>query len=284
MTISRQWKIPGIQGIDTRALTRHLRRPRRDEGLPNDRRDVQRGGGHDRARRDRESSEWITCEKSPRRPSTNGIRTTNRAAVASLAKTRRPARVTADSISHRGLRLRDQATTSFAAPTTRFRVTVVPATLPPPKEVLGRNPDGVFLSNGPEILPPCLTRTTRSALPGGKSRSLDLPRSSGAGLRLRWSDLQTEVRPSRRQSAGERFAHRGVAITSQNHGFAVDPKSLPPNDIEVTHINLNDGTVEGMRHRELPIFSVQYHPEAAPGPHDAAYFFPQFAELIEKSK
>src|SRR5207248_11193652 len=73
-----------------------------------------------------------------------------------------------------------------------------------------------------------------------------------------------------------------VAITAQNHGFAVDPKSLP-SDVEVTHINLNDGTVEGMRYKELPIFSVQYHPEAAPGPHDASYFFDQFADLIEKS-
>ena len=72
-----------------------------------------------------------------------------------------------------------------------------------------------------------------------------------------------------------------VAITSQNHGFAVDPESLP-NEIEVTHINLNDGTVEGMRHREWPIFSVQYHPEAAPGPHDAGYFFAEFARLIER--
>ena len=74
-----------------------------------------------------------------------------------------------------------------------------------------------------------------------------------------------------------------VTITSQNHGFAVDPDSLPP-EMEVTHINLNDQTVEGMRHRSEPVFSVQYHPEAAPGPNDASYFFQQFAKLIEESR
>jgi carbamoyl-phosphate synthase small subunit len=74
-----------------------------------------------------------------------------------------------------------------------------------------------------------------------------------------------------------------VAITSQNHGFAVDPDSLPP-EVEVTHINLNDNTVEGLCHRSEPVFSVQYHPEAAPGPNDAGYFFGQFAELIERSR
>jgi carbamoyl-phosphate synthase small subunit len=91
-----------------------------------------------------------------------------------------------------------------------------------------------------------------------------------------------------------KFGHRGgnqpvkdlttgrISITSQNHGFAVDPKSLPAGEVETTQINLNDQTSEGLRHRSLPVFSVQYHPEAAPGPHDANYFFREFGKMIEK--
>ena len=71
-----------------------------------------------------------------------------------------------------------------------------------------------------------------------------------------------------------------VEITSQNHGFCVDPDSLP-DEIEVTHINLNDGSLEGMRHSKLPVFSVQYHPEHAPGPHDAEYLFDRFIEFMK---
>src|SRR5262249_48884872 len=72
-------------------------------------------------------------------------------------------------------------------------------------------------------------------------------------------------------------------ITAQNHGFAVDPDSINPQQTEITHMNLNDHTVEGLRHRSLPAFSVQYHPEASPGPHDANYLFNEFTKLMDRS-
>jgi carbamoyl-phosphate synthase small subunit len=149
--------------------------------------------------------------------------------------------------------------------------------------VLAKMPDGIFLSNGPgdpaalgyihqeirqllgklPIFGICLGNQILAHAFGGTTFKLKFGHRGG-------NQPVKDLRTGR------------VAITSQNHGFAVDPDSLPA-EVEVTHINLNDGTVEGMRHRELPVFSVQYHPEAAPGPHDAAYFFKEFSELIERS-
>lgn len=164
-----------------------------------------------------------------------------------------------------------------------FDVEVVPSTTPA-AEVLAKNPDGVFLSNGPGD-PAALGYIH------GELRQL-IGRTPIFGICL-GNQLLGHAFGGRTFKL--KFGHRGgnqpvkdlrtgrISITSQNHGFAVDPDSLPP-EIEVTHINLNDGTVEGMRHREHPVFSVQYHPEAAPGPNDAAYFFEEFAALIDQSK
>ena len=80
------------------------------------------------------------------------------------------------------------------------------------------------------------------------------------------------------------FEGHRIGITSQNHGFCVDTKSLDPAEAEVIHANLNDHTSEGIRHRKFPVFSIQYHPEAAPGPHDARYLFKQFLDMIDANK
>ena len=160
------------------------------------------------------------------------------------------------------------------------RVTVVPATLPA-ADVLALRPDGVFLSNGPG---------DPAALDYAVSNVRDLlGRVPLFGVCLGHQLMGLAVGG---QTYKLKFGHHGVnhpvkslltgqvEITSQNHGFAVDAASLP-GEVEVTHLNLNDGTVEGLRHREAAAFSVQYHPEAAPGPRDAEYLFDEFRQLME---
>ncbi len=161
-----------------------------------------------------------------------------------------------------------------------FQVHVVPATTPA-AEVLARKPAGVFLSNGPG---------DPSALGYAVKAVGELVRS---GVPIFGICLGHQILG---QAFGGKtfklkFGHRGanqpvkdlasgrVEITSQNHGFAVDPKSLP-DDVLVDRINLNDQTVEGMRHRKKPVFCVQYHPEASPGPHDSSRLFNEFRDLI----
>jgi carbamoyl-phosphate synthase small subunit len=149
--------------------------------------------------------------------------------------------------------------------------------------VLERKPHGIFLSNGPgdpEAVP-YLIETVRGL--AGKAPIFGICLGNQIlGLALGGSTYKLKFghhggnHPVRDLETGR------VEITSQNHGFAVDPRSIEQLGLVETHVNLNDGTSEGMRHRELPIFSVQYHPEASPGPHDAHYLFRRFADLMTK--
>ena len=160
------------------------------------------------------------------------------------------------------------------------RVTVVPAKTPA-EEVLAMKPDGVFLSNGPAD-PAAVTYAIENI-----RKLLGKVPIMGICLGHQLLSLACGAKTGRLK-----FGHHGcnhpvknlatgkVEITSQNHNFAVLRESVP-DSLEVTHINLNDGTVEGVRHKTLPAFSVQYHPEACPGPHDSNYLFVQFRNLIK---
>ena len=282
----RLWKIPGAQGIDTRALTRHLRERGAmkacltSEALSEKEAVAQAINGEGVIGMDyvREVStpapyEWDAAD---RLSETWSVASGNADEVIREKLPPVRYRVVAYDYGVKENILRRLRQNGFA-------VTVVPAAATA-EEVLARNPDGIFLSNGPGD--PSVLQYAHESL-----RSL-MGKKPIFGICLGHQVLGYAVGG---KTFKLKFGHRGgnqpvkdlrtgkVAITSQNHGFAVDADSLPP-EMEVTHINLNDGTVEGMRHRELPIFSVQYHPEAAPGPHDASYFFSQFAELIEKSR
>lgn len=162
------------------------------------------------------------------------------------------------------------------------KVIVVPANTPS-AEILALNPDGIFLSNGPGD-PAAVTEgiaVTKELLAAAKPTFGICMGHQILGLSLGAETFKLK------------FGHRGlnqpaglqkqIEITSQNHGFAIAEKSLGA-DVEITHLNLNDRTVAGLRHKTLPFFSVQYHPEASPGPHDADYLFEDFVKLMRENK
>lgn len=163
------------------------------------------------------------------------------------------------------------------------RIVVVPVNTPP-EEILKYNPDGIFLSNGPGD-PSVVLEGIETA------RALMASQKPMFGICMGHQILGLSMGA---ETFKLKFGHRGlnhpcgisqqVEITSQNHGFAIDANTLSADEIEITHLNLNDHTVAGLRHKALPVFSVQYHPEASPGPHDADYLFDRFVQSMRQNR
>lgn len=284
----KKWNIPGIQGIDTRALTKHLRTAGAMRGVISTELNAEAAHAAALSSPPMEGSDFVSEVTTPKpytwdpddtlsgdwdipNPSQNSLGGPD-GVFHPLPPVKYHILAYDFGVKRNILRrLRQQG----------FRIDVVPAHTKA-ADVLARKPDGVFLSNGPgdpaalrhihqeilelmgktPIFAICLGHQILGHAFGGRTFKLKFGHRGGN-------------QPVKDLRSGQ------VAITSQNHGFAIDPSSLP-GSVEVTHINLNDGTVEGMRHRDHPILSVQYHPEAAPGPNDAKYFFAEFAKLIDQ--
>ncbi len=276
-TYLKENNIVSIEGIDTRALVRHIRTVGAQTGIISST-DTNPESLIEKARQapsivGRDLVKEVTCA-APYRP-TEGVWKLGEG-YADCSQTEMTYKVIAYDFGIKRNILRNLTTLGCD-------VTVVPATTTA-EEVLKMNPDGVFLSNGPGDPEPlhyaqeniqkllgkvpvfgiCLGHQLLSIASGGRTYKLKFGHRGGNQPVLDYKRQQVE-------------------ITSQNHGFAVDEKSLG-DDIKVTHINLNDNTVEGIQLLSSPAFSVQYHPEASPGPHDAQYLFERFIDLMKEHK
>jgi carbamoyl-phosphate synthase small subunit len=261
----RRWNIPAIDHIDTRALVRHIR----DRGAMR------------ACLSSVDADERSLIEKARASPSME-----NRE-LASVVTTRAPYEVAAEGeerfhVVCYDFGVKTNSLREFAR--RGCRLTVVPSATPA-ADVLAMRPDGIFLSNGPgdpASMSAVVEEIRRLAESGTPTFGICFGHQllgrafGGTTYKLRFGHRGGN-QPVREEATGS------IEITSHNHGFAVSPESLPA-EVEVTHINLNDNCVEGMRHKRLPVFSVQYHPEAAPGPHDAEHHFRRFVDLMGSAK
>ena len=164
------------------------------------------------------------------------------------------------------------------------RVTVVPS-LTSAEEVLALEPDGIFLSNGPGDPEPLEAQAAQVRRLIGRKPIFGICLGHQVlGRALGGKTYKLKFGHHGANHPVKNLATGKVEITSHNHGFAVDPDSLNQSEVEPTHMNLNDQTLEGFRHRSEPVFCVQYHPEAAPGPHDSLYLFQDFVKLMEECR
>ncbi len=269
----KKFNILGIQGIDTRALTRHIRVAGALKGIVSTE-DLDAESLIAKAKQSpgligRDLVREVTCDKA------YGW-SDNKPAIGSNFSTAASGKykvVALDfGLKYNQLRILTDKGCS---------VQVVPATTSP-EDILAMNPDGIFLSNGPGD-------------PAGVEGVVDnikqlLGQKPIFGICLGHQILGLAYGGSTYKL---KFGHRGanqpvkdlstgkIEITSQNHGFCVDLDSLDTNDVELTHINLNDSSLEGMQHKKFPAFSVQHHPEHAPGPHDSMYLFDRFIDSMK---
>ena len=264
----------GLQGIDTRALTRHLRDHGAQDGIVSSTEtDAERLRERARALPGLVGRDLVTEVTAAQAYTwSEGSWDLARGYVAPPRPRHRVVAYDAG-IKHNILRQLASA---------GCEVTVVPAATPA-AAVLELAPDGVFLSNGPGDPEgvPYLIDSVRSLL--GRTPIFGI--CLGHQILGLAAGGRTYKLPFGHHGANhpvKDLASGRVEITAQNHGFAVDPASLAGSGWEPTHVNLNDGTCEGLRHRELPVFSVQYHPEASPGPHDANHLFHRFTDLMRQ--